>query len=126
WLPSRLPFTRRLRQHGGRDHENQNCDEGNNDTARIITIELARHRRPPSRTEAGTVSRGRPFHYERYDLDLPGPKDNQHRQTDAHRDPRSALASRGVQTRWDQLFGEVGRIHTNTNERVLSVKLVTF
>jgi len=37
----------------------------------------------------------------------------------------NALASRGVHTRWDQLFGEAGRNHTNTKERVLSVKLVT-
>jgi len=68
--------------------------------------------------------------YRRSDLDLPGlpgPDDESSPTNQLPTGPTfKALASGGVHTPWwDLLFGEAGRINTNTNESVLSVRKVT-
>jgi hypothetical protein len=59
-------------------------------------------------------------------IDLPGPKYETSPSIQLPEGPMfKALASRGVHTVWDLLFGEAGCPIPCTNERILSVTWVT-
>src|SRR5271166_3453994 len=92
-----------------------------------MTAALTRHRKPPSQPKSKGHGQGRSASYQRSDLELPGPRCESSPTNQLLKGPTlKALASGGVRLNWRKLrFGEAGHTDASTNERALSVKLVT-